>query len=436
MVGPKDPVSPLRWGICFMLFLATTINYMDRTVLGLLKPQIQAGLGWTELDYANVVTCFTFAYAIGYVTSGRLIDRVGTKIGYAIAIVVWGLSSIGHAFVQGIIGFCIARFCLGLAESGNFPAAMKATTEWFPSEERALATGLFNSGTNLAAMGAPIYIYFAIRIYKNYLIAHQYNAIYVEQHYWRAGFVATGSLGLIWVVLWLLLPYNRLRRRLTTTQVKLALPITKAKGEIRLLLTNRGTWAFAVGKALTDPIWWFYLFWLPGFFVKRFNLSMGQLAMPLVIVYTGSAVGSIAGGWLSGFWIKRGRSVNYGRKFALLVCAIAVTPVIFVANSKNIWQAIALLALATAAHQGWSANLFSTPTDMFPSTSVSTVVGIGGTVGAIGGVLFQQLTGRLLDWTHGNYFPLFAMAALAYLTALFIINRLVPQLGVKKEQTA
>ncbi|MHB1022891.1 MAG: MFS transporter [Acidobacteriaceae bacterium] len=413
--GSGKENSNVRWVVCGLLFLATTINYMDRSVLSILAPTLQSKLHWTEDQYAHIVMFFTLAYGIGFLTAGRMIDRIGTKIGYAISIFVWALSSMSHALVSTVMGFGIARFMLGLGESGNFPAAIKATTEWFPSEERALATGLFNSGANVAALIAPLFIPFVTLRFG-----------------WHAAFIATGSCGMIWLVGWLFFPYNRLRRASTLTQQRLALPVTEHESQyLKILLKHRGTWAFALGKMLTDPIWWFYLFWLPKFFYQRFGLDLSKIGLPLILVYCGSSVGSIAGGWLSGFWMKRGHSVNFGRKNAMLLCGLSALPVIFAAHVNNLWLAVGLLGFATAAHQGWSANLFSTPTDMFPSGSVSTVVGIGGTAGAIGGALFQLITGLILQWTH-NYNLLFLMAGLSYVTALGIFQLLVPKLGVSR----
>jgi ACS family hexuronate transporter-like MFS transporter len=371
-------------------------------------------------NYGNIVICFQIAYGVGLLTAGRLIDRLGTKVGYALAILVWGLSSMGHALVGSVLGFCIARIFLGLGESGNFPAAIKAVTEWFPSEERALATGLFNSGSNASAFIAPALVAFVTVRYG-----------------WQAGFLCTGSMGMIWLVLWLVFPYNRLRRGSTQTQADLA-TVTEGRPLLKTLLHHPGLYAFSIGKGLTDPIWWFYLFYLPKFLNENYGLNLAHAYWEIVTVYAVSSVGSIAGGWLSGLRMKQGHTVNAGRKFAMLICALAVTPIIFVPTlhtlfPHNPWPAVGLIALAAAAHQGWSANLFSTPTDMFPSTAVSTVVGIGGAVGAVGGACFT--------WIVKHFFALhplliFALAAFAYLVALGIFQKLVPRLGVRSQATA
>ena len=418
--------SNVRWFVCFLLFLATTINYMDRSVFSLIEPLLHLPfMGWIpgldhahqavyDINYGRVLIAFQIAYGVGFLFAGRIIDKLGTKTGYALAILVWGCASISTSLVSSVIGFCICRALLGLGESGNFPAAIKATTEWFPSEERALATGLFNSGSNASAFVAPLLI-----------------AAVTAKFGWHAAFVCTGSMGLVWLGIWLLFPYNKLRRGATQTQINLA-PVTQGRPIYSTLLEHRGFWAFFLGKGLTDPIWWFYLFYLPKFLNDNYGLDLNHVKYPLIIIYTAASIGSIGGGWLSGFLMKRGYSVNAGRKTALLVCALCVLPIMFVPHMhtlfpNNAWPAIGLFCLATAAHQGWSANLFSTPTDMFPSTNVSTVVGLGGAAGAAGGAMFT--------WIVSHYFSLhplliFTMAGFAYVFALLIFQLLVPKLGV------
>jgi MFS transporter, ACS family, hexuronate transporter len=418
--------SNIRWAVCFLLFLATTINYMDRSVFSLIEPLLHLDfMGWVpgldaahqtayNINYGRVLIAFQIAYGVGFLFAGRIIDKLGTKTGYALAILLWGCASISTSLVSSVVGFMICRALLGLGESGNFPAAIKATTEWFPSEERALATGLFNSGSNASAFIAPILI-----------------AAVSLRWGWHAAFICTGSMGLVWAIIWLIFPYNKLRRGATQTQANLA-PVTQGGPIYSILLRHRGFWAFCIAKGITDPVWWFYLFYLPKFLNDNYNLNLAHVKYPLIVIYTAASFGSIAGGWLSGFRMNHGHSVNSGRKFALLVCALCVTPIIFVPHMhtlfpNNAWPAIGLFCLATAAHQGWSANLFSTPTDMFPSTAISTVVGIGGAAGAAGGACFT--------WLVSHYFslhpmPIFALAAGAYLTALLIFQVLVPRLGV------
>jgi ACS family hexuronate transporter-like MFS transporter len=419
------PKSNIRWVVCGLLFLATTINYMDRSVFSLIEPLLHLRfMGWIpgidaahqaiyNLNYGRIIICFQIAYGIGLLFAGRIIDKLGTKRGYALAILIWGCASISHSLVTSVLGFCIARVVLGLGEAGNFPAAIKATTEWFPAEERALATGLFNSGSNASFFIAPVLI-----------------AAVTARFGWHAAFITTGSMGIIWCVIWLLFPYNKLRRGATETQAALA-PVTQGGPLLSVLLHHRGFYAFAIAKGLTDPIWWFYLFYLPKFLNENYGMDLNHAKYPLIVIYSVSSVGSIAGGWLSGFRMNHGHSVNSGRKFALLLCALCVLPILLVPHMDtlfptNAWPAIALFSLAAAAHQGWSANIFSTPTDMFPSTAVSTVVGIGGAVGAAGGAVFTWLVSHFFS-LHPLF--IFTLAAFAYVTAFLIFQLLVPRLG-------
>jgi ACS family hexuronate transporter-like MFS transporter len=427
--APGSTHENMRWVVCGLLFLATTINYMDRQVFSLIEPELHKlpFMGWSagnpdifNNNFGNVLIYFQIAYGIGLLTAGRIIDKVGTRTGYAIAILIWSCSSMAHIFVGSVAGFCVARFMLGIGESGNFPAAIKATTEWFPTEERALATGIFNSGSNIASVVAPALLPFVTATYG-----------------WRAAFLTTGSMGMIWLVLWLLFPYDKLRRGATYTQQQLALPIKKYKGAVLgYILKSRGTWGFSTMKFMTDPIWWFYLFWLPKYFHENYAIDLQHIGPPLISIYFSSSFGSIAGGWLSGHRMKRGATVNAGRKFALLVMACCALPVMLVPYMHtlfpgNVWPAVFLLALAAAAHQGWSANVFSTSTDLFPSTSVSTVVGIGGAMGALGGAIFTWITKQI--WV-AHPLAIFMMAGLAYVTSLLIFQLLVPNLGTHKEQ--
>jgi MFS transporter, ACS family, hexuronate transporter len=431
--------SNIRWFVCFLLFLATTINYMDRSVFSFIEPLLHnvSFMGWDfgfdrfhqpvfDNNYGNVIICFQIAYGVGFLIAGRVIDKLGTKTGYAIAILIWALSSMSHSLVTSVVGFCIARIFLGLGESGNFPAAIKATTEWFPIEERGKAVGLFNSGSNVSFFLAPLLIGFA------------------SGHFgWRASFIATGSLGMLWLIIWMLFPYNRLRRGSTQTQANLTADFasqTQYGGNIPLsvLLQRPGTYAFAIGKGLTDGVWWFYLFYLPQFLNRNYGLDLKHAYWEIVTVYVVSSVGSIFGGSLSGALMKRGYSVNGGRKLAMLSMAICVLPLVFVPHMgslfpANPWPATLLIALAAAAHQGWSANLFSTPGDMFPSTAVSTIVGIGGAAGAVGGACFTWIVKRNL-----SLHPLlvFSVAAGAYIVALAFFQLLVPRLGVTAKPPA
>ncbi|MBA3763035.1 MAG: MFS transporter, partial [Chthoniobacterales bacterium] len=402
------------WLICALLFFATTINYVDRQVLGLLKQTLQGELRWSEIDYSNVAFAFTTAYAIGLVLVGRLTDRLGTRKGFSLAIVFWSLAAMGHAFVNSVMGFSAARFALGLGEAGNFPAAVKTVAEWFPKKERALATGIFNSGSNIGAIVTPLVVPWITVTYG-----------------WRTAFIATGALGFIWLIFWLLL-YRRPEEhpRLSATELAYIrsdpVEATTKIAWVRLI-PHRQTWAFAMGKFITDPVWWFYLFWLPDFLGKTYKLDLKNIGLPLIVIFIMADIGSIMGGWLSSALIKRGWTINAGRKTAMLICALSVVPIVFAAKAANLWVAVVLIGLATAAHQGWSANLFTLTSDMFPRRAVGSVVGIGGMAGAIGGMLIAKVAGYLLEWT-GSYVPLFAFAASAYLVALLVIHLLVPRL--------
>ncbi len=429
-VSTDNETSSTRWFVCFLLFLATTINYMDRSVFAFIEPLLHnvPFMGWDftadkfhqpafDNNFGNVIIVFQFAYGIGFIFAGRIIDKLGTKTGYALAILIWGLSSMSHSLVGSVVGFCIARAFLGLGESGNFPAAIKAVGEWFPTRERGKAVGLFNSGSNVSFFLAPLLITFV-----------------TSRWGWRSAFLATGSLGMIWLVLWLLFPYNKLRRGATQTQINLA-PVTEGGPLLSKLLTHPGTYAFAIGKGLTDGVWWFYLFYLPQFLNRNYGLSLSQAYWFIVTVYVISSVGSIFGGSLSGFLMNKGYSVNAGRKIAMLSMAVLVLPLVFVPHMgslfpTNPWPATLIIALAAAAHQGWSANLFSTPSDMFPSTAISTVVGIGGAAGAAGGAAFTWMVKNNL-----SLHPLlvFTVAACLYLISLACFQLLVPRLGVPQK---
>ena len=410
---PHQPrKSSLRWVVCALLFLVTTVNYMDRSALGLVEPILKHLLGG-DVDvvlynrhYSNIVTCFIVAYGLGSLIAGRVIDRVGTKMGLALSITFWAAASIGHAFARTVMGFGIARFALGLGEAGNFPAALKATADWFPPEERALATGIFNSGTSFASLLGPLLIPF---------VALRFG--------WQAAFFTTGGFSLLWLTCWLLFPYNRLQLKygqssVTSTQLQQA----PAMATFGSLLKARGTWSFALSKAATDPVWWFYLYWLPKFFHERFQINMSQIGLPIIIVYVGATVGSIGGGWLAEVAMRRGQSLRSARRFAMMFCACCALGVILVPFVHLLWQAIALLCMATAAHQGFSSNLLSTPSDNFPSGSVATVAGIGAAVSSIASGLAITLVGVL--WTHYSLL-IFFIAGFAYLFTMVAFQRKV-----------
>ena len=403
-----------RWRICALLLAATTINYIDRQVLGVLAPDLQRAFAWNEIEYGYIVTAFQAAYAIGLVTAGAVIDRLGTRLGYALAITVWSLAAMSHALVGSVAGFAMARFALGLGEAGNFPAAIKTVAEWFPRRERAFATGIFNSGSNIGAIIAPLAV-----------------PVLAVSFGWQAAFLATGALSAAWLVTWLA-TYRPPEQHPHLSSAELALIRSDPQEpSIRVpwlqLLRHRQTWAFVMAKFMTDPIWWFFLFWLPKFLNAEYGLTLTGLGLPLVVIYLMADVGSIAGGWIAGRFIKRGWSVNRARKGAMLICALAVTPISFASNAGNLWLAVALIGLATAGHQGWSANVFTLTSDMFPRHTVASVVGMGGFGGAVGGMLIATFTGFLLEST-GSYVPVFMMAGFAYLLALLVVHLLAPRL--------
>ncbi len=391
--------SNVRWVICGLLFFATTVNYIDRQVLGILKPTLEKDLHWSESDYGWIVSAFQFAYALTMPLAGRVIDRLGTRLGYALAVLIWSTAAMSHALARTWGQFMAARFGLGLGEAGNFPAAIKTVAEWFPEKERALATGIFNSGSNVGAVAAPLLIP---------VVAYRLG--------WRATFVVTGSFDLIWLIAWL--AYYR--------KPETELAHTTGGERWRELLTKRGAWAYITGKFVTDPVWWFFLFWIPGFLQGTYQLPLTSLGLPLAAIYVAADAGSIAGGWLSAGMIARGWTLNGARKTAMLLCACAATPVISLVVVRGLWPTVALIGLAAAAHQGWSANLYTLVSDTCPRRTVGSVIGLGGLVGGVSGILAAPVIGYWLDFSHGAYRPLFVIGGMAYLAALGIIQVLVP----------
>jgi ACS family hexuronate transporter-like MFS transporter len=472
-----EHIGRYRWRICALLFCATTLNYMDRQVLALLKPTLMCpangfmarlipgcinpnthlamtGIGLTELQFSFIVTVFSAAYALGLLLNGGFIDRVGTKIGYAVAISIWTVAAVSHTFVSfprvvaplqfvgpwlagvlgalpgvghrqwidtlatlsaAVVGFLIVRFVLGLGESGNFPAAIKTVAEWFPQKERALATGIFNSGSNIGATLAP----FAIGLILYHLG-------------WRYAFLVTSTFSFIWLITWLIM-YRRPQEHPKVSPAELKFinsdpPEPETKVPWAKLLPHRQTWAFLVGKSLTDPIWWFYLYWLPGFLHDRYGLSILKAGIPLLVIYNVSAVGSIFGGWLPAKFLSMGWSVNKARKTSMFIYACGVLPIVLVSKTGSPWSAVALISLAAASHQAWSANMFTLASDMFPRRTVASVVGIGAFGGAIVMMFFSSFIGWTLQVTGGNYFLVFLICGSAYLLALLLIQGLAPKL--------
>lgn len=410
----KVQIGRYRWTIIALLFFATTINYMDRQIIGILAPTLEKEIGWNEMEYASIVLAFQAAYALGLLIVGRLVDRIGTKHGYAASLTGWSIAAAGHALASTVMGFSVARFFLGIFEAGNFPAAVKTVAEWFPKKERAFATGIFNAGSNVGAIVAPLVVPW---------IAITWG--------WQEAFIITGLIGLIWLVFWYIY-YEKpeKQKRLTKSELEYIQsdpPDPQVSIPWLSLMKHKEVWAFALAKFLTDPVWWFYLYWIPKFLYKNYNITLDKIGIPLIIIYLMADVGSIGGGWLSSFFIKRGWSINKGRKTAMFICAVLVTPIVFVSQTDNIWVAVALLSLATAAHQGWSANLFTTASDVFPRKAIGSVVGFGGMAGAIGGMLIATAAGFILQLT-GSYLILFIIAGSMYLISFALYNIMIPKL--------
>ena len=405
-----------RWVICALLFFAMVFNYVDRQMIGVLKPTLQTEFGWSETAYGDIVFYFQAAYALSYLFFGRFVDWVGAKAGYAVAFVIWTIGHMSHAAVRTVSGFILARIVLGVGEGGGFPAGIKAVAEWFPKRERAFATGIFNAGTNVGAIVTPLIVP---------LIAIDWGLG------WRMTFLITGLPAVLVLAVWLIV-YRRPEDHPRVGAAELALiesdPIEPPAGRIGWmnLLRARETWAYSAGKFLLDPIWWMFLFWLPDFFAKRYHLDLKTFGPPLVVVYLLSNVGSITGGWFSGALMKRGFSLNAARKTAMLTCAVLVTPVAFAMYAGNLWLAVGIIGLATAAHQGFSANLYTLPSDVFPKAAVGTVSGIGGAAGAVGGMLMAKYAGWVLE-KIGSYTPIFVVAASVYLIAVLVIHLLMPR---------
>lgn len=423
------PVKKYRWIILSLVFFATTINYLDRQVISLLKDDyLQPLFDWNESDYANIVVSFQIAYALGMVGSGFIIDKIGTKLGYALSLTVWSLASIGHALAGSTAGFSFARSILGFSEAGNFPAAIKTVAEWFPRKERALAAGIFNSGTNVGAILAPLSVP---------LIAVKWG--------WQWAFIITGAIGLIWLFFWFIIYQSPHKHKKLSDQERNYINegaideleiSTQMKIKWTRLLTYKQTWAFALLKFFTDPVWWFILFWLPSFLNKQYGMTKLDLALPIAVVYTMAMFGSIAGGWLSGHFIRLGWQVYKARRVSLLIFALSATPMLLAQwlGSYSYWNAVIIIGIAASAHQAWSANIFTTVSDMFPKNAVASVVGIGGMIGALGGILIAKTAGILLDkygaigQIEKGYYIMFIVCAIAYLIAWSAFSLLVPKM--------
>ena len=409
-----ERIGRYRWVIVALLFAATAINYVDRQMIGVLKPTLSAEFGWSEGDYAGIVFWFQLAYAIGYISFGRVVDLLGARLGYAIAIVIWTVSHMAHGLATGMTSFAAARFGLGIGESGNFPAGIRAVTDWFPQRERALAIGIFNAGANVGAIITPLLV-----------------PVLVLSFGWRAAFFLTGVFGVAWLVAWWAI-YRHPAEHGKVGQAELAWiqhdpadPVEKIAWT--QLVRRRETWAFALGKLLIDPIWWFFLFWLPGYLFERYDLNLTTFGLPLAAIYLISDFGSVLGGWMSSRLMKAGYSANIARKATMAFWAVCVFPVWFAQDIASVWGAVLVIGLATAAHQAFSANLYTLPSDLFPRAAVGSVIGIGGMIGAFGGMGMSLFTGYILD-TTGSYSVLFAICASAYVVALLVVHVLSPRL--------
>lgn len=426
----QQAIGRYRWTICALVFFATTINYLDRQVISLVKGHLDTEFGWSKSDYANITVAFQLAYAVAMFGAGRLVDKLGTKLGYALSLALWSLAAIGHALIRSTTGFFVARAALGVTEAGNFPAAIKATAEWFPKKERALATGIFNSGSNIGAVIAPLTVPW---------IAEALN--------WRWAFVITGAVGLIWLIFWFLLyEVPKKHKKLSkeefdyihsdTDEAPVAENTNGPRVSWGTLLKYKQTWAFGLGKFMTDGIWWFYLFWLPDFLTEQYHLSGTDISMPIALVYTIAAVGSVFGGWLPLNLIKHDWPVFRARKTSMLIYAVCVIPVVLaqLLGGYDMWYAILIIGLAAAAHQAWSANIFTTVSDMFPKRTVGSVTGIGGMAGGLGGILISKSAGYLFDYYKSlgsiqtGYLIMFIICGVAYVAAWLVMHALVPKM--------
>lgn len=411
-----NKIGNFRWTVVILLFFATTINYIDRQVIGILKPFIAEDLGWSEADYGYIITAFQIAYGIGLIVFGSVLDKVGTRIGYLWAVAVWSVAGVLHAAVRSVGGFIFARFALGLGESANFPAAVKSVAEWFPVKERAFATGLFNSGSTVGAIMGPIIV----------------SAVMVT-YGWRMAFIITGALGVVWMIFWLIFyQHPSKQRRLTKREYDYihqdnqeAQPNTSITW--LQLFRYKATYAICATRFLTDWVWWFILFWVPGFLTTKGGIDIRELVLPLIIIYGISSLGGIAGGWTSSQFIKSGRSVDFSRKTAVLLGALLALPLILASQVENFWVFVILIGLAAAAHQSWASNIFSITSDIYPKSMVGSMIGLSGFAGAIGGALSATFVGLLLEATH-SYALIFTIASTMYLLSWLIIKIFIPKI--------
>lgn len=409
------PNGNVRWQVLSLIFFATTINYIDRQVIGILKPFIAEDLGWSEADYGYIVTAFQIAYAIGLLSMGRFVDKFGTRIGYVWAILVWSIAGMAHAAARSVTGFAIFRFALGIGESANFPAAVKSVAEWFPKKERAFATGLFNSGSTVGAILAPIIV----------------SGITLSLG-WRWAFIITGALGFIWIIFWLVYYYKPEQHpKIKSEELEYINQDSDKSSEEKPvrwieLFKHKQTIGICSTRFISDWVWWFFLFWIPDFLSKTHGIDLKQVVLPLIVIYTISSIGGIGGGWISSNFIKKGRSIDYARKTTILMCALIILPVMLVSQASNLWVAVALISLAAAGHQGWASNIFTIVSDIYPKNAVGSMIGLSGFMGAIGGALSASFVGILLEGT-GSYFLIFLVASSVYL-----INWVILKISIKE----
>lgn len=411
--------SKIRWSIVALLFFATTINYIDRQVIGLLKPYIEKDLHWDELDYGYIVTAFQIAYGLGLLISGALLDKFGIKIGYTFAIIVWSLSAILHAFIHSVSGFSIVRAGLGLGEAANFPAAVKTIAEWFPKKDRAFATGIFNSGSTVGAIAAPVIV-----------------AGITASLGWKWAFIITGLLGLIWIIFWLTI-YRAPKQHKRVTATELAYITSDSTGpepkgignkiNWSILFKHKQTYAICLTRFITDWVWWFFLFWTPDFLNKTQNVDLKDSILPLIVIYTVASIGGIFGGSLSSYFMKTGKSADFSRKTAILICAVLALPLIFATEIRHLWVVVIIISLATAAHQGWASNIFTIVSDVYPQKAVGTMMGLSGFTGAVGGALSASFVGLVLKLSD-SYTPIFLIASTMYLLAWVILKIMIPKI--------
>jgi ACS family hexuronate transporter-like MFS transporter len=405
-----------RWRIVVLLFFATTINYIDRQVIGILKPFIANDLNWSEDDYGYIVTAFQIAYALGLVITGRYLDKVGTRMGYIWAVVVWSIAGIAHAAAIGVYSFAMARAALGIGESANFPAAVKTVAEWFPKKERAFATGLFNSGSTIGAIIAPVIV----------------SAITLAFG-WRWAFIVTGLFGFIWIGFWLAFYHSPSKHpKLTEKEFKYIhqdddTTIANQNMQWRELLKYRQTYAICTTRFISDWIWWFFLFWIPDFLNKTQHINLKEMVLPLILIYAVSSIGGISGGWISSQFIKSGKGIDFARKTTILFCALLVLPIVFISYISNLWVVVFLIAIAAAGHQGWASNIFSIVSDIFPKKAVGSMTGLSGFVGAVGGAFSATFVGLILETTN-SYFLIFTIASVMYLCNWLIIKIFIPEI--------